>query len=256
MGIGLSGWSTRGGSSKVVHAGWSSERSFSAAAEPPRGPPRPHGSARPHGRLARAALWCAEPRLTPGSSATQDHHTRVPRAVSACRCAPRELNEHAEPIGALPRPTTARRIASSSTPPRSAAAAEAIAAGARTARARAARATGADRLSSRGCANRRSRPSRARAASVDRGLRLHRSDHGTCEGGCEGGWCGVSAALLVRVHESRGFRCRLARRVCFCVVMGGNASCAVWLCEVEEAPAWVVRDGTTESSLCSVRAPR
>ena len=104
---------------------------------------------------------------------------RVPRAVSACRCAPRELNEHAEPIGALPRPTTARRIASSSTPPRSAAAAEAIAAGARTARARAARATGADRLSSRGDASRRSRPARARAASVDRGLRLHRSGHGT-----------------------------------------------------------------------------
>ena len=116
---------------RVVHAGWSSERSVSAAAEPPHGPPRPHGSARPPGRLARAALWCAEPRLTPGSSATQDHHTRVPRAVSACRCAPRELNEHAEPIGALPRPTTARRIASSSTPPRAAAPAEAIAAGAR-----------------------------------------------------------------------------------------------------------------------------
>ena len=179
MGIGLSGWPTRGGSLRVVHGGWSSERSVSAAAEPPRGPPRPHGSARPPGRLARAALWCAEPRLTPGSSATQDHHTRVPRPVSACRCAPRELNEHAEPIGALPRPTTARRIASPSTPPRSAAAAEAIAADARTARAHAARATGADRLPKRGCASRCSKPSRVRAASVDPGLRLHRSGHGT-----------------------------------------------------------------------------
>ena len=175
MGIGLSGWSIRG----VVHAGWSSERSVSAAAEPPHGPPRPHGSARPPGRLARAALWCAEPRVSAGSSATQDHHTRVPRAVSACRCAPRELNEHAEPIGALPRPTTARRIASPSTPPRSAAPAEAIAAAARTARARAARATGADRLPNRGCASRCSKPSRVRAASVDPGLRLHRSGHGT-----------------------------------------------------------------------------
>ena len=164
---------------RVVHTGWSSERSVSAAAEPPRGPPRPHGSARPPGRLAHAALWCAEPRVSAGSSATQDHHTRVPRAVSGCRCAPRELNEHAEPIGALPRPTTARRIASPSTPPRSAAAAEAIAADARTARARAARATGADRLPNRGCASRRSKPSRVRAASVDPGLRLHRSGHGT-----------------------------------------------------------------------------
>ena len=79
----------------------------------------------------------------------------------------------------------------------------------------------------------------------------------TCEGGCEGGWCGVSAALLVRVHESRGFRCRLARPVCSCVVLGGNAtSCAVWLCVRWRRLAWVVRDGTTESSLCSVRAPR
>ena len=117
--------------------------------------------------------------MSAGSSATQDHHTRVPRPVSGCMCAPRELNEHAEPVGALPRPATARRIASSSTPPRSAAAAEAIAAGARTARARAARATGADRLPNRGCASRRSKPSRVRAASVDPGLRLHRSGHGT-----------------------------------------------------------------------------
>ena len=177
--------------------------------------------------------------MSAGSSATQDRHTRVPRAVSACRCAPRELNEHAEPIGALPRPTTARRIASPSTPPRSAAAAEAIAAAARTARARAARATGADRLSNRGCASRRSQ-ALARSRGLDRSGPApapQRPWHAaTCEGGCEGGWCGVSAALLVRVHESRGFRCRLARRVCFCVVLGGNASCAVWLCEVEEAP--------------------
>ena len=117
--------------------------------------------------------------MTPRSSATQDHLTRVPRAVSACRRAPRELNEHAEPVGALLRPTTARRIASPSSSPRSAAAAEAIAADARTARARAARATGADRLPNRGCASRRSKPSRVRAPSVDPGLRLHRSGHGT-----------------------------------------------------------------------------
>ena len=66
---------------RVVHEGWSSERSVSAAAEPPRGPPRPHGSSRPPGRLAHAALWCAEPRVTPGSSA----HPRPPHARAATR---------------------------------------------------------------------------------------------------------------------------------------------------------------------------
>ena len=215
----------------MAHGGWSSERSVSAAAEPPRGPPRPHGSARPHGRLARAALWCAEPRLTPGSSATQDHHTRVPRAVSGCRCAARELNRrapaphdraqdrlslHAAPLGCCCRGDRGRR---------------------------------AHREGACGTCDGRRSPVKPRLRepplkTLARSRGLGRSGPApapqrpwhaaTCEGGCEGGWCGVSAALLVRVHDSRGFRCRLARRVCFCVVLGGNAaSCAVWLCEVE-----------------------
>ena len=148
---------------------------------------------------------------------TQDHHPRVPRPVLGCRCAPRELDEHAAPIGALLRPTTARWIASSSTPPRSAAccAAEAIAAGARTARGLARHgATGADRhraAATRAAARGPRALARPRSIRAAPALQRQVAGHGhaaTCEGDCEGGWCGVLAALLVSLHESRGCRCR------------------------------------------------
>ena len=95
---------------------------------------------------SRRPLVRREPRVTPGSSATQDHQTRVPRPVSGWAAGAHRVSWTSTPSPSArsraPRPRAGGLLPSSSTPPRSAAAAEAIAAGARTARARAARRDG------------------------------------------------------------------------------------------------------------------